>query len=215
MATDRRGFLGLIGRGPGPRPFAADPAHDVQLLQTAASIENVLVSTYDTILGLPAFTGPTSNAAIRAFLALARAQHAEHATGCNDLAVALGGKAQTGPNPFAAQAVTRARPGLNDLAQALELALQLETISAHNYQFDVGTVTDLNARRLAASIMGVEAQHVGFLRVARGLLAARTPELFVLESGNVTRLPAESGQAGSPEAFARPDQARPATEGAL
>lgn len=219
MRIDRRGFVGLLA-GPGAggrqvRAFAADQALDVQLLQTAASIENVLVSAYDTILGLPAFTANTANAVFKNLATTARAQHADHAAACNELAGKLGGRPQTGANPFLAQAVTRARPALNDLGPAVDLALLLETASAHTYQFDIGLLTDLNARRMAASVLGVESEHVGLLRVIRALLAARTPEFVTLDSGNATRLPPEASTAGFPEPFAKPEQARPAAEGAV
>ena len=114
MTLDRRGFLALITGGV---LGAADQALDVQLLQTAASIENVLVSAYDTILGLPAFTAPTANAAVKNLLITARDQHTQHATAANELAQKLGGRAQTGQNSFVANLVGRARPGLGELVQ--------------------------------------------------------------------------------------------------
>ncbi len=212
MGLDRRGFFALLGGGV---LGAADQALDIQLLQTAASIENVLFNSYDTILGLPAFTAPTANALVKNLLTTARDQHGQHATAANELAQNLGGRAQTGQNAFLANAVARARSGLADVAQAVELALELETTSAQTYQFDIGLFADVNARRMAASVMGVENQHVGMLRIIRSLFAARTPDFVTLDGGNVIRLTPESGTVAFPDALAKPDKARPAADGAV
>src|SRR5437016_10126761 len=70
VTVDRRSLLGLS---------AADPAFDVQLLQTAASVENVLVSAYEALLGQPLFSGTTANATLRGWAVTFRDQHADHA----------------------------------------------------------------------------------------------------------------------------------------
>lgn len=209
---DRRGFLATLA---GTVRGAADQALDVQMLQTAASVENVLVSAYDTILGLPSFTAPTANGVVKNLFVAARDHHTQHAAACNELAQALGGRTQTGANAFLAAAVTRARAALADLAGAVELALELEQTAAQTYQFDLGLLADVNARRMAGSILGVECQHAGMLRVIRGLLVARTPELVSFDSGTSLRLPREAGTNGFPETFAKPDKARPAADGAV
>lgn len=212
MTLDRRGFLALIGGGV---LGAADQALDIQLLQTAASIENVLYNAYDTILGLPAFTAPNANSVVKSLLSTARDQHGQHATAANELAQNLGGRAQTAQNAFLSNAVARARPGLGDMAQAVELALELESTSAQTYQFDIGLLADVNARRMAASVLGVESQHVGMLRIVRSLFAARTPDFVTFDLGNVDRLTPETGTVAFPEPLAKPDKARPATDGAV
>ena len=198
-----------IGAGRG----VADQATDVQVLQTAASVENVLVSTYETLLALPLVSGQNANPFLRTLLSAARDQHVEHASACNDIATKLGGRAQTGTNPGLAQVANGARP--TDLATVVDLALRLETAAAQTYQNDLGLLGDINARRLAAGIMGIEAEHVGLLLVARALVGARTPELLVADSGTAGRLSAEAATAGFPDSFSKTDQARPPTEGAL
>ena len=194
---------------------AADQALDIQMLQTAASVENALYSAYDVILGLPSFTAPTANGVLKNLFVNARDQHGRHATACNELATTLGGRPQAGANAFLATAISRARPGLGDLAQAVELVLELEQASAQTYQFDLGRFADVNARRMAGSVMGVECQHAGFLRVIRLLLTNRTPELVSLDSGTTLRLSREAGTVGFPETFAKTDKARPAADGAV
>jgi hypothetical protein len=217
---DRRALTVGIGAAllevaAGRARVSADPAFDIQLLQTAASVENVLISTYETLLAVPLLSAPNANPVLKALLTTARAQHLDHASACNELAARLGGGAQHAPNPGLGQVVARARPGSSDLGAAIELALQLEIASAQTYQNHVGLLGDLNARRLAASIVGVEAEHVGLLRLAQALVGARTPELLSLDSGVVDRLPPEAASAGFPDSFSKSDQARPPTEGAV
>jgi hypothetical protein len=194
----------------------ADQALDVQILQTAASIENVAVSTYETILGLPLVAGTTANPTLRGALTTARDHHANHVRAFNDAAAKLGGAAQSSPNPALAQIVARERTRVGDLASIIDLALQVETVAAHTYQNDVASLGDLNARRLVASVLGVEAQHAAMLLIARHLAAARTPDLITDQGGPpAARLPPDVGRVGSPDSFAKVDQARPAAEGAV
>lgn len=213
VTADRRLFLHLLGGG-GLWTAAADQALDVQILQTAASVENVLVSTYDTLLGLPLFTGTGANLVLKDLLSTSRGQHADHASACNEIATRLGGRAQTGANATLAQTAARAR-GATDLATVVDLALSLETASTHTYTLDLGLLTDLNARRLAGQIQSVEAQHVAVLRLAKALLGARMPELVSHDVGTRDRLPPEAARAGFPVAMSTVDDARPAAEGAI
>ena len=214
MPADRRAFLSLLSG----RPFAtaaADQALDVQLLQTAASVEIAMVGAYETFLGLPIFTVASANPVVKGLIATARTQHTEHAAAYNAVVAALGGKAQTAANPSMAQTITRARPGLTDVGPAVELALQLETIAAQTFQNDLGLLVDVNARRLTASILAVESQHVGLLSIVKALIAGRTLDLVSLDSSTPTKLPADAAKAAFPETFAKTDQARPAAEGAI
>jgi Ferritin-like domain len=190
----------------------ADVATDIQILQAAASVENVLVGTYETLLALPLVTGQNANPYLRTVLQGAHDHHVDHASACNDMATKLGGRPQTGINAGLAQ-VAATRP--TDLAGVVDLALRLETAAAQTYENDLGLLGDLNARRLAASIMGIEAEHVGVLNLAAAIVAARTPELLVADSGTAGRLPPEAATAALPESFTKTDQARPPTEGAL
>ncbi|MGH9277756.1 MAG: ferritin-like domain-containing protein, partial [Acidimicrobiales bacterium] len=163
--------------------MTADPAFDVQLLQTGASVENVLVSAYEALLGQPLFSGTTANATLRGWAASFRDQHADHARACNEIATRLGGRPQTAQNSVLAQVLTRARPNIADPVAGFDLVIELESASSQTYQNAVGLIGDLNARRLAASIMCVEAQHAAALYLARGLAAARTLDLIAMEAG--------------------------------
>ena len=191
----------------------ADAADDVRMMQAAASIENALVSTYGTLLALPVVAGPNANPYLRTLLSAAHAHHADHASACNDMATKLGGRAQTAANAGLTQIAGDA--STSDLGGVIDLALRLETAAAETYQNDLGLLGDLNARRVAASIMGIEAEHVGLLLLAHALFTARTPDLLVADSGTAGRLGPDVATAGFPDSFAKTDQARPPTEGAL
>lgn len=203
----RRSFLSL-------RALAQpDQSFNIQILQTSASIENALANAYDTLLGLPVLAGTGANPVLKSLISNAYRQHTDHATACNDLASRLGGRAQNGANATVAQIGTRARAG--DLASVIDVALQMETIAAETYQNHVALLTDVNARRLAASILHVEAEHVGLLGLMKALVNGRLPELVSLDAGVVGRLPPEVAAAAAPDSFSTTDLARPPAEGAI
>jgi len=209
---DRRAFLGLAS---GVRPAVADQALDVQILQTAASVEHAIIGAYEILLGLPILAGASANPLLRTLITTARAQHTEHAAAYNDVAAALGGRAQTAANPALAQTVARARPSLTDIGPAIDLALELEQAAAQTFQFDLGLLADVNARRLTGSVLAVESQHVGLLHLAKTFVAARALDLVSLAAGTLDRLPTDSVRTGFPEPFSPVDLARPAAEGAI
>jgi len=187
----------------------------VQLLQTSASVENVLVSAYDAVIGMPILSGKDANPALRAWVVAFRDQHADHARACNEIAGRLGGKSQTAQNPGLAQVLNRSRPNLGDLLASLDTLVDLETASVATYQNAVGLLGDLNARRLAASIMAVEAQHGAALQVARTLANARQLDLLTMDSGAAPKIPADTITVAFPDSFTNTDQARAAAEGAI
>jgi bacterioferritin (cytochrome b1) len=193
--------------------FAAAPT-DVQVLQTAASIEVLAVSTYTTALTLPFIGGSSANPVITAFATTTMKQHQEHAQAFNAAITTLGGTPQNSPDPALAKVVKAAVPGLTSPAPVVALALELEQGAAETYVANVAALRDANARKTTASIMGVEAQHAAILRAVQALLQANAPQLVTLAPGNVANLPAAAGSVGFPAAFYPTDQARPATEGA-
>jgi len=194
-------------------PAFADQALDVQMLQTSASIENLAVATYTKALTLPYVGGDGSNATVKAFVAKTRDQHAEHGKAFNDAVVKLGGKAQPDPDPVLLEVVTKA--DLGSLPKVVELAISLEQGAASTYQNNIAALSDANAKKITASIMGVEAQHVSILLAAKALVGAGKPELVTLDPGNVANLPDAAGKVGFPDAFQKTDQARAAAEGSV
>jgi len=193
--------------------FAAAPT-DVQILQTASSIEVLAVSTYKTALTLPFIGGSSSNPVVKAFATTTMQQHSQHLQAFNAAITALGGKAQNNPDPALAKVVQAAVPGLTSAGPVVALALELEEGAAETYVADVAALSDANAKKVTASIMGVEAQHAAILLAVQALVTANESQLIALPP-DVAALPAAAGSVGFPNAFYPTSQARPATEGAL
>ena len=195
-------------------PAFADKAMDVQMLQTAASIENLAVATYDTALTLDFIGGASANAVVKAFVQKTKEQHTQHAEAFNAAATRLGGKAQDKPDPVLLGVVNNAKPSLTGPAQVVDLAISLEDGAAQTYVANTGAYTNKNARSVAASIMGVEAQHVAILHAVKALIAGGAADLIALPP-DAAKLPAAAGSVGFPNAFYPTTDARPATEGAV
>ena len=199
----------------------ADTPTDIQMLQTSASIENLAVSTYKTALTLPYIGGSQANGVIKAFAQTTMAQHAEHAQAFNAAATSLGGRAQNAPDPkyvpvvnSAVSSISKASPSDGALA-VVGLAITLENVAAETYVANCSKFSDTNAKKVTASIMGVEAQHVATLLAVQALLKAGATQLIALSPSVVTQLPAVAGSVGFPNAFYPTTMASPANEGAL
>jgi hypothetical protein len=202
-------LAGLVGS----RAFAAQPT-DVQILQTAASIEVLAVATYQTALTLPFIGGASANPVVSAFAKTTMSQHQQHQQAFNAAVTKLGGKAQNNPDPVLLKVVENAKPGLTSAGPVVALALELEQGAAETYVADMTALTDTNAKQTTASIMGVEAQHAAILLAVQALLNGGAPQLIALPP-NTAALPSAAGSVGFPDAFYPTSQARPATEGAL
>jgi rubrerythrin len=221
-ALSARGLLGgAFGAsimGIVARPLGAQSEPDVQMLQTAASLENLAVATYGAALGLPGFD---ANATVAAFAAKTMEQHGEHADAFNAQAEALGGQRQDQPNPdgqaLVAAAELTTASGDADYANIVELASTLEQIATQTYISNVLMVEDETSKSIFASIMGVEAQHLATLRAVGALLG--NPELITVEATDgavdIAALPAAAGSVAFPEPFEDTENALPATSGAV
>jgi hypothetical protein len=196
------------------KAFASQPT-DVQILQTAASIEVLAVATYQTALTLPFIGGSSANGVVKAFAQMTMSQHQQHHQAFNAAVTKLGGKAQDNPDPALLQVVNQAKPGLTGPEPVVALALELEQGAAETYVANVSALTDANAKAVTASIMGVEAQHAAILRAVQALLQGNVPQLIALPPSPLSALPAAAGSVGFPDAFFPVNDARPPTEGAL
>ena len=213
----------LVGSGLGAallrwvsRPAVADEALDVQMLQTSASIENLAVATYERALGLDFIGGGAANPTVRDFITRTKDQHAEHATAFNAAVTRLQGTPQTEPAPILQTVVQKAlEPAPTAPGPVVDVAIELETAAAHTYQSNVDAFTDAEARKLTASIMGVEAQHASVLQAFKALLDANQADLFSLDPANAGRLPEAAVTAGIPDPFGATDKARRTDEGAI
>jgi len=202
-------------------PAFATSSEDIQVLQTAASIENLAVLTYTTALTLDYIGGSEANAVVKEFAKVTLAQHKDHGKAFNAAARALGGKVQDKPDPAYVPVVNRAVASLKGVSASkgtlavVKLAIELENIAAETYSHDTVLVTETSNRALLASVMGVEAQHVAVLLAVQALLEADAPQLISLQAGTAAKLPAAAGSVGFPSAFYSTSQAASPSQGAV
>jgi len=201
---------------------SASSSKDAQVLQTAASIENLAVATYKTALTLPYIGGATANGVVTKFAQVTMGQHAQHADAFNSAIASLGGKPQHKPDPAFVPVVNKAVKSLSGATAAqgalgvVGLALELENIAAETYVKDTTLVRSISNKALFASIMGIEAQHVAVLLAVQALLKADAPQLISLsEPATLEALPASAGNVGFPNAFYQTSNAAPAKQGAV
>ncbi len=202
-------------------PAFASSSPDVQMLQTAASIENLAVSTYRTALTLPYIGGGAANPVVTKFCQVTQSQHADHAKAFNAAARNMGGATQSKPDPAFVPVVHKAVASLSGASPSqgalgvVALALELENVAAETYVNDTVRATRSTNKALFASIMGVEAQHVSVLLAVQALLEAGTPQLIALSPSTVAELPAAAGSVGFPNPFYPTSNAAPGTQGAV
>jgi len=195
------------------RPAAADQPLDIQILQTAVSLELLAVATYGAALTLPFIM--SGNPVIVAFAQTTMKQHDEHRDAFSAQTVALGGKDQTATNPKYTPVVEAAKPKLKTAADVVGLAMTLEQVATETYLSDLNMFTDTKSRVLMASVMGVECQHLATLRAVNALLAG-APDLIKIPLGaDVAKLPAAAGNVAFPDAFEGVTMASPPAEGAV
>lgn len=202
-------------------PAFASSSPDIQMLQTAASLEVLAVSTYKTALTLPYIGGSSANPVVKKFAQVTMSQHEQHQAAFNALIKTLHGKPQTNPDPVYVPVVKKAVAGLAGASPSagamgvVNLALELEQVAAETYVNDMGSLKHTKAKQVTASIMGVEAQHAATLMAVRALLAANQPQDIALSPTTVASLPAAAGSVGFPHSFYPTNQAAPAKQGAV
>jgi hypothetical protein len=201
-------------------PAFASSGTDVQVLQTASSIEVLAIATYKTALTLPYIGGSDANGVIKAFATTTMQQHTDHLAAFQSATTALGGAKQDKPDPKfvpvvdgAVKAITAASPSEGALL-VVGLALELENIAAETYVNNMSLLSDANAKKVTASIMGVEAQHVAILYAVQALLKAGAGADIKLPPP-ADKLPAAAGKVGFPNAFYPTSSAAPAAQGAI
>ena len=183
----------------------------VQVLQTAASLENLVVATYAAALELPFVQ---QNPTIRQFAETTMGHHREHAKRFNAQVEGLGGARQDGPNPKYSQYVATAMPAVSDAAAIVELAATLEEVATDTYMANLALLADTTMRTSMASVMAVESQHLAVLRTFGALLVGGFTELVAIPT-DVPALPAATGTVAFPLALAIPNFASPPAEGAV
>lgn len=182
------------------RPAAADRPLDVQILQTASSLEILAVATYGAALGLDFIKN--GNPVVVKFAETTMSQHDEHKQAFQAQTKALGGTAQTNPNPKFVPVVEQAKPNLKTPLDVVNLAVTLEDVATQTYLQNISLLDNSTTKALMASVMGVETQHAATLRAVKALLEANMPELIKIPIGeDVAKLPAAAGSVSFPNAF--------------
>jgi len=185
---------------------------DVMVLQTASSLENLAVATYEAALGLEFIKN--GNPVVKTFAETTMKQHKEHGDAFKAATKSLKGKEQNDPNPKYLKVVEDATPGLTDPAKVVDLAMALEQVATQTYVSNLSLMRDDTSKKLMASVMGVESQHLATLRAVGALLAGGGADLIAIPT-NLAKLPAAAGSVAFPEAFEGRDMASPPEEGAV
>ena len=199
-------LLGIVAR-----PASAQASVDTQILNTASSLENLAVATYDAALGLDFIR---ANETITAFARETREQHSEHGKAFNAQAVALGGEEQTETNSKYQAVVDETLPTLTDPLTVVEFAAVLEEVATSTYVANMSLFEDKESKAIMASDMGVEAQHLATLRAVGALLANGQADLVRIPT-DVAALPDAAGSVAFPSAFQATEKASPPEEGAV
>lgn len=177
-------------------PASAQESLDVQILNTASSLEILAVQTYNAALGLPFIKN--GNPVIVKFAQTTATQHDEHGQAFNAQAEALGGERRTEPNPKFAQVVEQAKPNLKAPLDVVKLAAQLEEVASDTYLTNLAQFGDKESVSLMGSVMGVEVQHLATLKAVQALLEGGAPELIAIPT-ELGKLPAAAGSAAFPD----------------
>jgi len=200
--------LNILGR-----PVAAQGADvDVQILQTASSLEVLAVATYDAALGLPFIRN--GNAVVKEFAMTTMDQHDQHRQAFQSQTEALGGQAQNEPNPPNQQVVDDALPTLMNPLDVANLAATLEEVATDTYLANLALLEDPDVRSLMGSVMGVECQHLATLRAVIALLEADAADLIAIPP-MIGQYPAAAGSVAFPQPFEEPNLAEPPESGAI
>lgn len=199
-------LLGIVAR-----PASAQANVDTQILNTASSLENLAVATYDAALGLEFIQ---ANETITAFARETRQQHSEHGKAFNAQAVALGGEEQDETNAKYQAVVDETLPTLTDPLRVAELAAVLEEVATSTYVANMSLFEDKESKAIMASVMGVEAQHLATLRAVIALLSNDLGDLVRIPT-DVAALPDVAGSVAFPAPFQSTTKASPPEEGAV
>ncbi|MDQ3680594.1 MAG: ferritin-like domain-containing protein [Actinomycetota bacterium] len=193
-------------------PARADTALDIQILQTASSLEVLAIGTYDTALGLQFIK--SGNPVVLKFAQTTRMQHDEHKKAFQAQTRTLGGPEQTRPNPMFAQVVQQALPAIKGPVDVVGLAKTLETVATETYLQNTTQLEDTASKKVMASVMGVETQHAATLAAVEALLKGGAAELIRIPT-DLSKLPAAAGSVAFPDAFEPTKTVAPPESGAV
>ena len=222
FVSERRGLIAKLGLTGGlgaliagilAQPAsAATSSIDIQILQTAPSLEKLAVATYGAALTLPFIKD--GNPVVKKFAETTMAQHDAHKKAFQAQCKALGGAVQDNPNPKYAPVVEAAKPTLKTPMDVVKLAATLEQVARDTYLSDMAMLTDKESIKVMGSVMGVETQHLTILRAVGALLAANAADAIAIPV-DAFKLPAAAGTAPFPDVIPTATMASPPAEGAL
>ena len=184
---------------------------DVQILQTAASLENLAVASYGIAARLAAVSG---NRALAAFVRRTRAQHVQHADAFNAAVRRVSGRPQHAADPRYTVAVDRSLTGQHNAAAVVSVLASLEDSKAQSYTRYTSLTSAPALRKLFVSVAVVEAQHRAYLLAALQLLDHGPVELLG-RPALVSELPETIGPSCCPRAYYQTAGASAIDEGAV
>jgi Ferritin-like domain len=187
------------------------PSLNIQVLQTAASLENLAVLAYGSAARLAVIRD--GDPALAAFASRTRTQHAAHAKAFNAAVVRAGGSAQPDADPRYAVPVSRALRDLADAASAVTVLESLESINAQSFT-RYASLAGPELRSMFVSVATVEAAHGAYLLAMLKLLQTGEAGLTGFPRA-AADLPGTLGAACFPLAFYSTAQASAIDEGAV
>jgi rubrerythrin len=201
----RREVLGLaIGGGIAlaglpVSPAGADATLDVQILQTASSLEALAVAAYERVLAseLPP--------AVRSFADETLRRHGAHRKAFQEQTTAVDRAAlvQDAPNGKFLPALAAA--DLSTPAKLVDFLATVEKVVTDTYLTNLAVVQDARSKALVASVMAVEAQHLSHLRLIGFLMQAGAPQLVAdpFPPARMRDLPHTAGRVPFPDGLHR------------
>jgi hypothetical protein len=199
LATLAYGAGGLAAaRTLGALPAIADTALDVQILQTASSLEALAVAGYER-----AQAAPVAGAGVETFLAEAARKHLLHKQAFQAQTTVLDPKAkvQDSPNPKFLPMLDSADLSTGD--KVLDLTALLEQVATDTYIRNLTVLADATTKAVMGRVMAVHAQHLAALRMMRALLKGGIPQLVSVPfpATSIRSLPETAVTAAFPDAL--------------
>lgn len=179
-----------------PSAAASAAPLDVQVLQTAAALENLAVTSYTSAASMPFVAA--GSAGLRALIARNLAHHTAHAQAFNQAVANAGGAQQHAVDARYAASVGRLLAGMKDPSSLAVLLNELEGIIAQTCTRYASLATRGALRSLLVNVASVEAQHGAELLIIRTLLDSGHPEPGA-SAADARALPAAAGAAGIPQ----------------
>lgn len=191
------GGLALLGLG--AAPARADLALDVQIVQTASSLEALAVAAYELVLSadIPS--------AVRSFAQETLRQHSAHRRAFQDRTTALERTAKVQDAPNAKFLPLLGSADVSTPATLVDLVAVIEKVATDTYLTNLTMLQDARTKSLVAGVMAVEAQHLGHLRLIGALLSGGAPQLVAapFPVAKIRDLPHTAGRVAFPDGLHR------------